>query len=142
MKASATHEGHDRLKDMKKATPIKEHEDIDSENINSVNLLPNLQDEVRELAEKLPFLEGEVDELDEDNGDGDGDEDGNDDDDDLVRQALENEDMYAVLGVKFDASTQEVQQAYRRLMFEYHPDRNPDPIEAQKFHLITTAGTV
>jgi preprotein translocase subunit Sec63 len=32
-------------------------------------------------------------------------------------------DPYAVLGIAQDASDEEVEQAYRRMISEYHPDR-------------------
>lgn len=40
-------------------------------------------------------------------------------------------DFYEVLGVSRSASEEEVKKAYRRLVFEYHPDRNPDKQEAE-----------
>lgn len=36
----------------------------------------------------------------------------------------EEQDHYEVLGVPPDASTEDVREAYRRLAFRYHPDRN------------------
>lgn len=105
---------------------------LDDENMNTSNI-----DIVPESKNSKPRLDVHEDA----NVDVDSDED-DEEDDDMVLQSLQCDDMYAVLGVGVDASTQEVQQAYRRLVLEYHPDRNPDPIEAQKFHLITTAGSV
>ena len=35
------------------------------------------------------------------------------------------QDYYEVLGIAPDASTEDIKEAYRRLAFQYHPDRNP-----------------
>ena len=35
-------------------------------------------------------------------------------------------DLYAVLGVSKDATSEELKKAHRKLVREYHPDRNPD----------------
>jgi molecular chaperone DnaJ len=40
-------------------------------------------------------------------------------------------DYYEVLGVARNASGDEIKRAYRRLAFEYHPDRNKDDPEAE-----------
>ncbi|MFC9974913.1 molecular chaperone DnaJ [Spirillospora sp. NPDC127200] len=48
-------------------------------------------------------------------------------------------DYYATLGVRRDASPDEVKKAYRRLARELHPDVNPDPETQEKFKEITQA---
>jgi len=48
-------------------------------------------------------------------------------------------DYYGILGVRRDASADEVKKAYRRLARELHPDVNPDPQTQERFKEITQA---
>ncbi|WP_118976842.1 DnaJ C-terminal domain-containing protein [Taibaiella koreensis] len=52
-------------------------------------------------------------------------------------------DYYQVLGIKKDATTEEVKKAYRKLARKYHPDLNPDDQEAKaKFQQLNEAQEV
>jgi molecular chaperone DnaJ len=48
-------------------------------------------------------------------------------------------DYYGVLGVRRDASTEEIKRAYRKLARDLHPDVNPDPAEQERFKEVTAA---
>jgi molecular chaperone DnaJ len=48
-------------------------------------------------------------------------------------------DYYEVLGVPRNASSDEVKKAFRKLAFQYHPDRNPDDGATEKFKEINEA---
>jgi molecular chaperone DnaJ len=48
-------------------------------------------------------------------------------------------DLYSVLGVRHDASGDEIKQAYRKLARQLHPDVNDDPEAERRFKQITAA---
>ena len=48
-------------------------------------------------------------------------------------------DYYEVLGVKRDASDDDIKRAFKRLAIKYHPDRNKDADAGEKFREINEA---
>ena len=51
---------------------------------------------------------------------------------DLAVHIMEKRDYYEILGVTRTSNGSEIKKAYRKLAFEYHPDRNPDNKEAEE----------
>ncbi len=54
----------------------------------------------------------------------------------------EKKDYYEVLGVKRDASPDEIKDAYRKLAMQFHPDRNKDAGAEERFKEISEAYAV
>ncbi len=54
----------------------------------------------------------------------------------------EKRDYYEILGVKKDASKEQIKDAYRTLALQYHPDRNKAPEAEEKFKEISEAYAV
>jgi molecular chaperone DnaJ len=48
-------------------------------------------------------------------------------------------DYYEILGVPRDANKEEIKKAYRKLAFQYHPDRNKSPEAEEKFKELSEA---
>jgi molecular chaperone DnaJ len=53
-----------------------------------------------------------------------------------------HQDYYAILGVPRDADEQTIKRAFRKLAFEYHPDRNKAPGAEERFKEISEAYAV
>ena len=41
-------------------------------------------------------------------------------------------DYYTLLGVERGASADDIKRAFRKLALQYHPDRNPDDLDAER----------
>lgn len=55
---------------------------------------------------------------------------------------MEYNDYYKVLGIKRDATQDEIKRAYRKLARQYHPDVNNTPDAEKKFKLLNEANEV
>jgi molecular chaperone DnaJ len=59
---------------------------------------------------------------------------------DGMRADWANKDFYAQLGVKKDATAEEIKKAYRKLARANHPDSHPDdPAKHEKFKTVAEA---
>src|SRR5712672_2444960 len=56
--------------------------------------------------------------------------------------ATQQKDYYAALGVKKNASADDIRKAFRKLARKYHPDVNPDKKAEEKFKEISEANDV
>jgi molecular chaperone DnaJ len=54
----------------------------------------------------------------------------------------EKRDYYEVLGLEKSASSDDIKKAFRKLAFQYHPDRNKEPDAEEKFKEISEAYAV
>ena len=51
-------------------------------------------------------------------------------------------DYYDILGVKRNASDEEIKRSFRKLALQYHPDRNQESDATEKFKEINEANQV
>ena len=54
----------------------------------------------------------------------------------------DKKDYYGALGVKKNASAEDIRKAFRKLARKYHPDVNPDKSAEEKFKTISEANEV
>jgi curved DNA-binding protein CbpA len=61
---------------------------------------------------------------------------------DSAHGCMTERDLYSVLGIAKTASGDEIKEAYRKLAFELHPDRNSSPNAGERFREISNAYSV
>mmetsp|Transcript_105444 Transcript_105444/g.308284 ORF Transcript_105444/g.308284 Transcript_105444/m.308284 type:complete len:386 (+) Transcript_105444:46-1203(+) len=61
------------------------------------------------------------------------------DQDSELWKSLENKDLYKVLGVSTDASSKDIERAFRRKARDVHPDKHSDPLSTERFKELSTA---
>lgn len=59
-----------------------------------------------------------------------------------MHRARRRKEYCAVLGVRLDASDEELKTAYRKLALQYHPDRNKEAGAEERFKQINEAYAV
>ncbi len=59
-----------------------------------------------------------------------------------MRAVVEIEDLYSILGVRRDATDEEIRGAYRKAARTHHPDVSSDPDAEKKFALVSKAYSV
>jgi DnaJ domain/PilZ domain len=57
----------------------------------------------------------------------------------VIEADLEVEDLYALLGVRRDATQEQIRAAYRKLATQLHPDVSDDPDAEERFVLVNKA---
>src|SRR5438094_6238296 len=53
--------------------------------------------------------------------------------------ATTKRDYYEVLGIERGSHADDIRRSYRKLAFQYHPDRNGDPAAAERFKEVQEA---